>query len=103
MRSVVHPSRLRRCTLFHALNLHRAIGLSASDLIARLLGDGRDGDEALAAAHDTLYGTWFDRLPALDGAQDLLRTLVDRGRLVVLAASVGGCETQGSMPGSRRG
>ncbi|MFE4775118.1 HAD family hydrolase [Streptomyces sp. NPDC056713] len=75
-------------------DIHRAIGLSASDLIVRLLGDSRDRDEdeALAAAHDTLYGTWFDRLPALDGAQDLLRTLADRGWLVVLATSAGGAE-----------
>ncbi|MFF0066882.1 HAD family hydrolase [Streptomyces sp. NPDC005279] len=74
--------------------IHRAIGLSATDLIAHLLGEDRDRDqdEALAAAHDTLYGTWFDRLPALDGAQDLLRTLAGRGWRVVLATSAGGAE-----------
>ncbi|MEU2157667.1 HAD family hydrolase [Streptomyces sp. NPDC019396] len=74
--------------------IHRAIGLSAADLVAHLLGDARDRDEdeALAAAHDTLYGTWFDRLPALDGAQDLLRTLAGRGWRIVLATSAGGGE-----------
>ncbi|MFD7610716.1 HAD family hydrolase [Streptomyces sp. NPDC059828] len=74
--------------------IHRAIGLSAADLVAHLLGDERDSDEdeALAAAHDTLYGTWFDRLPALDGAQDLLRTLAGRGCRIVLATSAGGAE-----------
>ncbi|WP_406730147.1 HAD family hydrolase [Streptomyces sp. NBC_01794] len=81
---------------YHAAmwQIHRAIGLSATDLIAHLLGEDRDRDqdEALAAAHDTLYGTWFDRLPALDGAQDLLRTLAGRGWCVVLATSAGGAE-----------
>ncbi|WP_326654976.1 HAD family hydrolase [Streptomyces sp. NBC_01750] len=81
---------------YHAAmwQIHRAIGISATDLIAHLLGEDRDRDqdEALAAAHDTLYGTWFDRLPALDGAQDLLRTLAGRGWCVVLATSAGGAE-----------
>ncbi|MGW0556774.1 HAD family hydrolase [Streptomyces sp. NPDC002926] len=81
---------------YHAAmrQIHRAIGLSATDLIAHLLGEDRDRDqdEALAAAHDTLYGTWFDRLPVLEGAQDLLRTLAGRSWCVVLATSAGGAE-----------
>ncbi|MFD5428623.1 HAD family hydrolase [Streptomyces sp. NPDC127084] len=74
--------------------IHRAIGLSATDLIAHLLGDDRNGDEdeALAAAHATLYGTWFDRLPALDGARDLLHTLAGRGWRMALVTSAGGAE-----------
>ncbi|MEU0397002.1 HAD family hydrolase [Streptomyces sp. NPDC006208] len=77
-------------------DIHRAIGLGAADLISHLLGGDRDRDkdEAIGAAHDTLYGTWFDRLPALDGAQDLLHALADRGWRVVLATSAGGPELE---------
>ncbi|MFE5771605.1 HAD family hydrolase [Streptomyces sp. NPDC056485] len=73
--------------------IHRAIGLPGEDLLAHLLGDGRerdtDGDEALGAAHDTLYGTYFDRLPRIDAADELLRALGGRGWRVVLVTSAG--------------
>ncbi|MFD4245382.1 HAD family hydrolase [Streptomyces sp. NPDC058525] len=75
-------------------DIHRAIGLQGGDLLARLLGDDRDTgeDDALGAAHDTLYGTYFDRLPGLDSAAELLRELDRRGWRVVLVTSASGTE-----------
>ncbi|MFB7462619.1 HAD family hydrolase [Streptomyces sp. NPDC056224] len=70
-------------------DIHRAIGLPGEDLLAHLLGEDRDtdGDGTLTAAHDTLYGTYFDRLPPLDSAAELLRELDRRGWRVVLVTS----------------
>ncbi|MFJ4777645.1 HAD family hydrolase [Streptomyces sp. NPDC088762] len=70
-------------------DIHRAIGLPGEDLLAHLLGEDRDTDEddSLTSAHDTLYGTYFDRLPALDSAAELLRELDRRGWRVVLVTS----------------
>ncbi|MBW5424902.1 HAD-IA family hydrolase [Streptomyces sp. BG9H] len=75
-------------------DIHHAIGLGSTDLIAHLLGDDRDHDrdEEISAAHSTLYGTYFDRLSALNGARDLLHALHGRGRRIVLATSAGGAE-----------
>jgi phosphoglycolate phosphatase-like HAD superfamily hydrolase len=74
--------------------IHRAVGLGSGDLIGHLLGDDRDPgeDEHLAAAHRALYGTYFERLPALDAAGDLLRALAGRGWTIVLATSASGPE-----------
>lgn len=74
--------------------IHRAVGLGSGDLIAHLLGDERDTgqDAAISAAHSTLYGTYFDRLPALRSAAELLWALADRGWRIVLATSAGGSE-----------
>ncbi|KOU23416.1 HAD family hydrolase [Streptomyces sp. WM6372] len=71
--------------------IHRAIGLPGEDLLAHLLGDGRDTgeDDALSTAHDTLYGTFFDRLPRIEAADELLLTLDRRGWRVVLVTSAG--------------
>ncbi|MFD6973223.1 HAD family hydrolase [Streptomyces sp. NPDC059979] len=70
-------------------DIHRAIGLPGEDLLAHLLGEDHDTDEddALTAAHGTLYGTYFDRLPPLDSAAGLLRALDRRGWRVVLVTS----------------
>ncbi|MFF8375624.1 HAD family hydrolase [Streptomyces sp. NPDC015661] len=70
-------------------DIHRAIGLPGEDLLEHLLGGGRDKDEddSLSAAHDTLYGTWFDRLAPLDSAAELLRELLRRDWRVVLVTS----------------
>lgn len=75
-------------------DIHRAVGLPGEDLIAHLLGDDRDtdADGAISAAHDTLYGTYFDRLPSLDSAAELLRELDRRGWRVVLVTSAGSTE-----------
>jgi phosphoglycolate phosphatase-like HAD superfamily hydrolase len=75
-------------------DIHRAIGLSSGDLIERLLGahHDREQDSAISSAHTVLYGTYFDRLPAFEGAGDLLRTLAGRDWRVVLATSAKGSE-----------
>ncbi|MER5519416.1 HAD family hydrolase [Streptomyces sp. NPDC002763] len=75
-------------------DIHRAVGLSGGDLLDHLLGDGRDPDEdeQLSAAHHALYATYFERLPALDAAGDLLRALAGRGWEIVLATSASGAE-----------
>ncbi|MEU9093358.1 HAD family hydrolase [Streptomyces sp. NPDC048428] len=69
--------------------IHRAIGLPGPDLLDHLLGKDRDrsDDEQLSAAHDTLYATYFDRLPAFRSAADLLRALSSAGWKVVLVTS----------------
>lgn len=69
--------------------VHRAIGLPGERLIDHLLGGERDRseDDRLGAAHDTLYGTFFDRLQAFDRAGDLLRALADDGWKVALVTS----------------
>ncbi|MEU4658218.1 HAD family hydrolase [Streptomyces sp. NPDC023723] len=74
--------------------VHRAVGLPSADLVAHLLGDDRDAgqDAELSAAHKALYGQYFDRLPALPGAGELLRRLAADGWRVVLATSAGGAE-----------
>lgn len=79
--------------------VHRAIGLSSDDLITELLGEAPDADQRarISAAHKTLYGTYFDRLPALDRAGDLLRALAGRGWRIVLATSAGGSELAGLL------
>ncbi|MCE3033122.1 HAD family hydrolase [Streptomyces sp. CMSTAAHL-2] len=81
----------------HAVPMHavlRAVGLGSSDLIAHLLGEDRDRgrDAQLSAAHKALYGQYFDRLPALPGAGELLRRLHRDGWTVVLATSASGAE-----------
>jgi len=74
--------------------IHRSVGLGSDDLIEHLLGTDRDpeDDERLVAAHHALYATYFDRLPALDAAGDLLRALAGRGWTIVLATSASGPE-----------
>ncbi|MFJ8159973.1 HAD family hydrolase [Streptomyces sp. NPDC096136] len=70
-------------------DIHRALGLPGEDLLEHLLGTGRDRDEddTLSGAHDTLYGTYFDRLAPLDSAAELLREVRRRGWQVVLVTS----------------
>ncbi|RST00757.1 HAD family hydrolase [Streptomyces sp. WAC07149] len=70
-------------------DVHRAVGLPGEDLLAHLLGEDRDTgeDERLSAAHETLYATWFDRLPPFGSAARLLRELDRRGWRVVLVTS----------------
>ncbi|GKQ33799.1 HAD family hydrolase [Streptomyces sp. A012304] len=74
--------------------VHRAIGLSSTDLIAHLLGEDRDKDQdaGLSAAHKALYGQYFDRLAALRDAGALLERLHGDGWKVVLATSASGAE-----------
>ncbi|MGC4950318.1 HAD family hydrolase [Streptomyces sp. DT224] len=74
--------------------IHRAVGLGSDDLIDHLLGPGRDReqDAGISATHSALYATYFERLPPLDGAADLLRALAGRGWTIVLATSASGPE-----------
>ncbi|BCL18642.1 HAD family hydrolase [Streptomyces tuirus] len=74
--------------------IHRAVGLPSTDLVAHLLGEDRDTgqDAGISAGHLALYGQYFDRLPALPGAGDLLRRLHRDGWTVVLATSASGAE-----------
>ncbi|MEW2140840.1 HAD family hydrolase [Streptomyces sp. NPDC005409] len=69
--------------------VHRAIGLPGEDLLDHVLGDDRDrtGDDRLSTGHDTLYATYFDRIPALPAAADLLRTLARAEWKVLLVTS----------------
>ena len=74
--------------------IHRAVGLGGDDLIEHLLGKDRDreADERFVAAHHALYATYFERLPVLDAAGDLLSALAGRGWTIVLATSASGAE-----------
>ncbi|MFF1414570.1 HAD family hydrolase [Streptomyces sp. NPDC058289] len=69
--------------------VHRAIGLPGEDLLDHLLGEDRDhsGDARLSAAHDTLYATYFDRLPAFESTAELLGALSKAGWKVLLVTS----------------
>ncbi|MET9735479.1 HAD family hydrolase [Streptomyces sp. NPDC006458] len=75
--------------------IHRAIGRTSEDLVARLLGENGKPElapaevEDLSSAHKVLYAQYFERLTALPGAGDLLRRLADDGWTVVLATSAG--------------
>ncbi|MFV0126543.1 HAD family hydrolase [Streptomyces sp. HMX112] len=74
--------------------VHRAVGLSSDDLVDHLLAPDRDRsqDDAISAAHKTLYATYFDRLPAFKDAGRLLKRLAAEGWTIVLATSAGGAE-----------
>ncbi len=75
-------------------DIHRAVGLGGGDLIEHLLGKDRDrdDDDQFVAAHHALYATYFERLPALAAAGDLLRELAGQGWTIVLATSASGAE-----------
>ncbi|MFE2378783.1 HAD family hydrolase [Streptomyces sp. NPDC059398] len=74
--------------------IHRAVGLGSGDLLEHLLGKGRDRDQdaRISAAHTSLLGTYFERLPAFRSAGELLRTLAGQGWHIVLATSASGPE-----------
>ncbi|MEU9134214.1 HAD family hydrolase [Kitasatospora sp. NPDC048540] len=69
--------------------IHAAIGMGGDQLLDRVLGDHRDRsqDEEISAAQQALYGRFWPRLRAFDGAGDLLRAVAARGWRVVLASS----------------
>jgi phosphoglycolate phosphatase-like HAD superfamily hydrolase len=74
--------------------IQRAIGMGGDHLLDALLGEDRDhdGDPALKAAHDAVYGQYWSRLTPLDGAVGLMRECAERGLRVVLASSASGPE-----------
>jgi HAD superfamily hydrolase (TIGR01509 family) len=70
-------------------DVHRAIGMGSDKLLDHLLPGDRDrgADDDMTAAHRALYGVFWTRLRAFDGAADLLRACAGRGKKVVLASS----------------
>ncbi|WP_067479797.1 HAD family hydrolase [Actinomadura hibisca] len=74
--------------------IHRAIGMGSDKLLDRLLPPDRDrdDDDPVRAAHLALYGQYWTRLRAFDGAADLLRRCAAQGSRVVLASSAGDTE-----------
>lgn len=76
--------------------IHRSIGMGSDHLMDALLGEDRDrgGDDALKAAHDTLYAADWPRLTPLPGAAELVRACARRGLRVVLASSASGEEAK---------
>ncbi|TDC72248.1 HAD family hydrolase [Micromonospora sp. KC606] len=76
--------------------IHRAIGMGSDKLLDHLLGPERDRgeDDKLRAAHDGLFGEYWERLVPLPGAAELLRACADRGLRVVLATSAAAHEAE---------
>lgn len=70
-------------------NVHHSVGMASTELLEQCLGQDRDTsrDEAITAAHLTLYQQHWGRLSPLPGAADLLRACAGRGLDVVLASS----------------
>jgi HAD superfamily hydrolase (TIGR01509 family) len=75
-------------------DVHHAIGMGSDKLLDHLLPDDRDkdADDDIRAAHRALYGVYWTRLRAFDGAADLLRACAARGMRVVLASSASASE-----------
>lgn len=71
------------------VRVHRAVGMSSTQLLGAVLGDDRDtgADGEIVAAHRSLYMQWWGRLNPLPGAADLVRACHARGLRVVLASS----------------
>ncbi|MBC6462309.1 HAD family hydrolase [Actinomadura sp. HBU206391] len=69
--------------------VHRAIGMGSDKLLDHALPEDRDrtADDEIRAAHRHLYGEFWTRLRAFDGAAELLRACAGRGLKVVLASS----------------
>ncbi|MFH7599340.1 HAD family hydrolase [Streptomyces racemochromogenes] len=76
--------------------IHRAIGMGGDRILGHLLGAERDHrqDQRLRDAHHALYAAWFDSLPVLDRAADLLRAIAARGLRIVLASSASADEVK---------
>ncbi|KIF05954.1 HAD family hydrolase [Streptomyces sp. RSD-27] len=76
--------------------IHRAIGMGGDRILEHLLGAEHDHrrDQRLRDAHHALYAAWFDSLPVLDRAADLLRAIAARGLRVVLASSASSDEVR---------
>jgi HAD superfamily hydrolase (TIGR01509 family) len=69
--------------------IHRAIGMGGDRILDHLLGADRDraDDDAMRAAHTSLYATYWPRLRPTPGARELVRAVAERGLRVVLASS----------------
>jgi phosphoglycolate phosphatase-like HAD superfamily hydrolase len=69
--------------------IHRAIGMGSDKLLDHLLPEDRDrtADDGIRDAHRCLYGQYWTRLDAFEGAAELLRACASRGQKVLLASS----------------
>ena len=69
--------------------IHRAIGMGGDRILDHLLGPDHDraDDEAIRAAHTSLYASYWNRLRPTPGARELVRAVDERGLRVVLASS----------------
>ncbi|NYI04172.1 HAD family hydrolase [Allostreptomyces psammosilenae] len=74
--------------------VHRAVGMGSDRLLDAVLPADRDrsADDAIRAAHGTLYATWWGRLNPVPGAAALLRACAGRGLRVVLSSSAQAAE-----------
>src|SRR5690348_4364124 len=75
-----------------AARIHRAIGMGSDKILDELLGAERDesdksDDDAMVAAHASLYAVHWPALRPLPGARRLLDTCAERGLRTVLATS----------------
>ena len=71
-----------------ASRIHRAIGMDSGKLLEALAGEASEETRTRAKElHSDYYKKAASRLRAFDGAQDLLRSIADRGLKVVLATS----------------
>jgi HAD superfamily hydrolase (TIGR01509 family) len=69
--------------------IHRHVGMGGDQLVAALAGedfDGEHGDD-VRAAEKALYMALIAEVEPLEGARELIETLVDADRAVVLASS----------------
>src|SRR4051794_18110730 len=71
--------------------LHGLVGQGSERLVTSVLGRP---DDDIAAAHSDFYGPELHRLPAFEGAGDLLRAVKAAGATVVLATSASEKETE---------
>ncbi|GAA3789447.1 HAD family hydrolase [Sphaerisporangium flaviroseum] len=70
------------------VDIHGAIGRADRDLIDYLLPDATEEEaQAIADTHAELYKPRLDEVRPVPGAGELLRTLADRGLVVVAATS----------------
>lgn len=97
--TLIDSSYLHTVAWWHAFNqaghdvpmhrIHRLVGMGSEQLIDELLpaDRDRDQDEAIGAAHGTLFSVdWAGLTPTL-GAAELLRRCAEEGLVVVLASS----------------
>jgi HAD superfamily hydrolase (TIGR01549 family) len=69
--------------------IHRAIGMGGDQLIAALAGDEveRDSGDDIRAAEKPLYMAMIEEVEPFEGAKELVRSLCEDDRPVVLASS----------------
>jgi HAD superfamily hydrolase (TIGR01509 family) len=88
-----------RGRIFPLVELHRHIGMGGDQLVKDVAGEDFDAEhgEAARAAEKLRYHEIAGDLAPLDGAKDLIRSLLDRGCDIVLASSGNAEDTAASM------